>query len=315
MDSIAVAYGCRVSVSVEMSQGWRSLSDFVREMRPKIAAIPEMEPRRRADLLAFEAFGQDFVMQNPAAVNVAALAMQHEKRMVVHEMEVGVRRLVDGTDLRSLPSEPPRLLLTPWMIEVKEPTRERIFGDTASLGGYELDGSLFLVGLNYPDGIQVARWEPKWCGGEIEEGVAHETNTALIDDIDAHDRWARSAARFAVVFGLLLDVASSPLRVIEPKPKHIGKRARRNGAKVRPSTVVTRRVILDAVRAFAVAKDGATSTSRGELQTNVPVRGHLKRQPFGPANRDRKWIWVEGYSARRWVGPELRVTVGTLDAD
>jgi hypothetical protein len=39
------------------------------------------------------------------------------------------------------------------------------------------------------------------------------------------------------------------------------------------------------------------------MASEVEVRGHLKRQRHGPGNGQVKWIYVPGYSARRWVAP------------
>jgi hypothetical protein len=58
------------------------------------------------------------------------------------------------------------------VIETVHPERgEVLFDRTACLGGDQLDGASYLVGLDLPEGIRVARWEPRWSGEDLAEGV------------------------------------------------------------------------------------------------------------------------------------------------
>jgi hypothetical protein len=43
------------------------------------------------------------------------------------------------------------------------------------------------------------------------------------------------------------------------------------------------------------------------MATQTMVRGHLKRQPFGPRSSQRKWVYVSAYEARRWVSPKPQI--------
>src|SRR5262245_38080645 len=40
--------------------------------------------------------------------------------------------------------------------------------------------------------------------------------------------------------------------------------------------------------------------------TSMQALGHLKRQPYGPGSKERKWIYVASREARRWGSPKLR---------
>lgn len=285
------------------------------DLRAQIAG----DPRMLATAIAAQAWGERFVVEQPAAINLGALAVQTKGRLVAHEIERGARRLVDETDLHALPDESPTLLRGPWVLEVRDPTTARLLETglagrpTVSLAGYPLDGAIYLVGRQYPDGITVARWTPKWTGEDIDAGVARDTSP-LIDDVDAHHEWARDAARFAVVFGLLLDVAATPLRVYDPREAHRGKRSLRKGEKKPTPAWVTRRVLLDPDRKITERRpepsgeggDGPRSHLHAELR---PVSGFLRRQPHGPDGSLRKLIYVPGFEARRWVAPRVRVIV------
>jgi hypothetical protein len=60
---------------------------------------------------------------------------------------------------------------------------------------------------------------------------------------------------------------------------------------------VTRDVKLDVrdqVRSYVLGHKG------GRLSLQRLVRGHLKRQPYGPESSLRKWVHIEPY----WQGPE-----------
>ncbi len=291
---------------------WKHISVLVRAFHDATRGRPAPEDLRTgAAELAIRVHGTERTLTQPALLNLAALALSMP-RLTVHVIRAGVPDLVDATDLHALPAEPPRLLQAPWILEVRNPADgERLFGSTASLAGYELDGVRYLIGLGYPDGVMVARWRPVWSGGDLEAGVERGTSP-LIDDVDAHKEWAREAARFAVVLGLLLDAAGAPVRVREEGPVLAG---RRHG-QPRPATPwVTRRISLtESAQRSAAERAGAASTAGigGRSVARVPVHGHIKRQHFGPGGRETRMIYVASYEARRWVAPKpARVIVTT----
>lgn len=193
---------------------WTSISDLALELAPLAREVPTAAPIREAAAeVAVRRWGPAGVAGLPTLVNVAALAVSAARgRLLVHRVRPAAAALVDSTDLHSLPAEPPRLLRRPWILEARRPeTGERLFGETAALAGYQVDGVTYLIGLSYPDGARVARWTPRWTGGELDAGIPAETSP-LIDDADTHHAWVRDAARFAIVLGLLLDAEGAPLR-------------------------------------------------------------------------------------------------------
>ena len=147
-----------------------------------------------------------------ALVNCAGLALSMA-RLTRHELTADAIELVHATDLHTLPAEPPRLLRGAWIIESRRLERRQLFGDTASLGGYVLEGAVYLVGAGYLDGVAVAKWQPHWTGEDLDASVTPDTASWLIDDVDRHTAWARQAARFAVVFAVLLEAVSTPTTV------------------------------------------------------------------------------------------------------
>lgn len=77
---------------------------------------------------------------------------------------------------------------------------------------------------------------------------------------------------------------------------------------------IVRRVSLSQAHARYLAS--RTEGSSGEQPKDglkpveTLVRGHLKRQPYGPGRSERKWIYVQEYEARRWVSARpVRVDV------
>lgn len=284
---------------------WRGLADECGELHaiaPRLT-LPR-DAREAAAALAIARWGVRVVHEQLATVNVGALALAMRDRLVVHQVTSDASQRVHETDLHTLPGEPPRLLRGPWILEVRRPDRQVLFGATASLGGYELDGALYLVGLDYPDGVRVARWVPRW---EEREIVVPEDHSPLIDDVDAHHEWAQDAARYAVVLGILLDAEGTPLRVGEMRSAGFRAQA---GVRSRAGWVV-RRVHLDERRRRAsVGEPGEGTAPEGRIAATVAVTGHLKRQAYGPGRSQRRWIYVESYEARRWVAPRpLRIVV------
>lgn len=48
---------------------------------------------------------------------------------------------------------------------------------------------------------------------------------------------------------------------------------------------------------------GATLDTSGRVGVEVPVRAHLRRQRYGEGRQQERYVWIEGYAARRWVAP------------
>lgn len=296
---------------------WRHLSSFVRDLRDTSRRLgikaPVYDLRTAALDVAVGRHGAELVRGLPVVMNLAALAITLDP-LLVHEIRGDVPELVDATDLHALPGEAPRLLRRPFLLEVRHPDRgERLFGDTVGLGGYELGGAILIVGLTYPDGIVMARWTPTWSGEEIEASVAVD-RSPLIDGVDAgtHQAWAIDAARFVTVFGLLLDAAGTPVRLVDDVERE--KAPRGQSRKVKPPPAwITRYVSLSpspwGASGGAVEASGEASAPTGKEATVRPVRGHLKRQRHGPGNAERRWMWIESYEARRWVAPCARRVV------
>ncbi len=238
-------------------------------------------------------------------VNVCALAIAARERLIVHALRPSIPRVVAETDVHSVPSEPPRLLRGPWIVEVRRPQQgERLFGETVSLGGYSHNGSIYLIGMTYPVGIWMSRWCPRWEGEEIEDGVRVQ-RSALLEDVTAHAQMTREAARFAVVLGLLLDAEGAPIQARDEADQSRCLRRSQGGADA-SGPWVTRHVTLR--RGNAPADGEALSrVASGETSDRtvvaVTVRGHLKRQRHGRGSTLTKYVYIAGYSARRWVSP------------
>lgn len=284
---------------------WQSITDFVREMRaadrPHRPPLPEL--RHEAGRLAYETYG-DRVLDPDlmSLVNIAALTVLMRPRLVVHQITPGAASRVLDTDLHTLPGDPPRLLQGPWIVEVKRPGREKIFEDTASLAGYPLDGTIFLIGLQWPDGVRVVKWSPVWGAQDLAAGVPPDVSSPLIDNVDAHHEWAVVAARFALLLGLHLEAEGSPVAVAKETPAIGPKKSRRS---ITSSDWIVRRVGLrEPLREAEAGGHGEGTAPAGRIPTAALVRGHLKRQPWGPGKALRKWIYVDSYEARRWVSPK-----------
>lgn len=290
--------------------GFRTLSHLVREALERLPQMPGDQPgdiREAAAALAMATWGPAWVARQPALINAAALALHMASRQEMTDVRPGAARLVAETDLHSLPSEPPRLLRAPAvLLEVRHPDRERLTGDCVSLGAYQHDGGWYLLGLDAPDGIWGGLWRPTWGGEDLTAGVRLETHPLIEVQPGEHYERMTAAARLLVVLGLLLDAEGAPMREErERQAQRRGSAAERAGM----GGWTTRHLYLDDRRAGGAGGVGGAGPVEGRAEQEVPVRGHLKRQPHGPGGTLRKWLWVEGYEARRWVGVRPRRTV------
>ncbi|RKI05681.1 hypothetical protein D7Y15_32755 [Corallococcus sp. AB030] len=166
----------------------------------------------------------------------------------------------------------------------------RLFGDTLSLSGYSLDGTMYLLG-QLGDGRSVlASWRPRWTGEDLEEGPRPECSPVIDEGhTPPHAAWAREAARYAVIFGLLLEAEGSRLGIEEA-----GQREAHEGLPVR--TVYLR----GPVAVPPVSSETGFAWS-GAMERQA--RGYLTRQRHGPWLSLARWQFVSKRSMWRWVRP------------
>jgi hypothetical protein len=126
-------------------------------------------------------------------------------RIVVYELRPSAVRAIERLPLRELPSPPPQLLASPWIVEVGAPERgDRLFGDTVSLAGYEEDGRMVVIGMEMPERIRLTRWEhAAWTYAD-----------SLLRTAAAAD-WRHAGAIFVTTLGVLLEQPRGPLGVRE----------------------------------------------------------------------------------------------------
>ena len=291
---------------------WQSISDLVhRMMAHRDAAPADPDVRTRAAHLAVAVFGLEQVLSQPALVNIAALALSMD-RLVVHRLTADAAEQVRATELRAVPGKPPGLMRRPFIVESRRPERHPLFGQTAALAGYELDGRLFLIGLDYPDGIRVEPVRIHWQEQDIEPT---SVDSPLIEgDIHEHRLWAEQAAEWVVTLGALLEAEGAPLEDEDWSEAPASKRQRPGRRQKATDGWLVRRVALTRAAAQRVSSraDAETSAARrdGLVLGETWVRGHLRRQPYGPGRQLRKWVYIEGYEARRWMSRRpLRIDV------
>lgn len=317
-DLRALARRAPLTLSADLRAAYALMAPSVARDRSQAAALalrqlghPDHEPRTeeermRADMATMRLAG---VM---AMVDCAELALSFGPQLLVHALQPSAVRTVHTTDLHALPGEPPRLLRRPFLLESEWERGKRLFGNTACLGGYPLpDGRITLVGLLHPDGVSVVVWEPRW--GERE--VLRPDDAPLLLEggtREQHFAWGQQAARVAAMLGLLLDAEGTPLRYRDESGAGAIKKPMKAVKPGQGWTVrhvqVSERDTETAARARS-AHGGTTSGIEGREAQEVTVRGHIKRQRHGPGNSLSKTIYVPGYSARRWVAPEVEVRV------
>jgi hypothetical protein len=286
-----------------VAERWSGLSDLVRRLRREVERSPADLPlRERAGWVALASLHSttnheelaNRVEARPvdaqslqSMINLSALAILSQARPATWLCRPSASAVVHGTDLHSIPDAPPALLRAPGIVEARRPDQrgEVLWDDYASLGWYEIDGAIYLLGLRYPDGYAIARWTPRWTGGELEPELPDLDRSPLINDIDQHQAFARQAARYLIVLGLLAESEPTPLRIEVDRQER-----------------ATHHVYLGE-RTSAPRETETADTIEGRVAEAVVVSGHLKRQRYGEARAKVKWIYVAGYAARRWFAP------------
>ena len=267
--------------------------------------------RTKASLLALRQWGEAMVKDMTALVNVAGLALSLP-RLIVHQVSPGASHLVQSAALGSLPTEPPGFMQKAWLVESRHPERgEVLFGQTVSLGGYWLEGVLFLVGILYPDGAAVASWRPGW-GRDEQLDLPEVDATPLVADMEGYATWAREAALYIVRLSLLLKARQSPIESIAPGAK---KKSRQQNAKAaRDRGWAVRRIRLlhpeyEASPSAGGSQSPSSLSKEDRALLPVTVRGHLRRIAIGPKKQERAWRWIESHEAHRWMRNQVRVII------
>lgn len=289
----------------------RGLSDLAHSawLRARGRAPDSLSARERAAIVAVETWGVRALDPSVPLINVAALADAARARLVVHQLRAQTAELIDATDLRTLPSEPPALLRGPWIVEPADLVRP-LAGGVIGVGGYEIDGRTYVVTLTSDGAAQSGELTLHWGsddGPTIDDHGAGELGLLGL----TREQWAQplcQGLRTALLLGLLLDAERSPIGSSDAHPRARKGAARDERRAAEAWTVRTCGVRPSAVRG-APAGAGAPIDGAYRLAVETPVRGHLKRQPHGPKGGERKFVWVESYEARRWVAPASRVRV------
>lgn len=155
---------------------WTSLDMLARIAQgvPIPGEIEQQGLRIRAAYVALTTWGK----QAPEGiVNVCALAILG--RDYIERIRIDPQALPPRSNARAWR---PHTQPCPWIVESISHERP-LFSATVELGGYSLDGDDYLIGLEYPDGCQVAR------RGEFE-------GSSLVDDEAEHARWTDAATAF-----------------------------------------------------------------------------------------------------------------------
>lgn len=249
--------------------------------------------REAAGHTAIAAWGLEMVEDLQELVNMAALGIVASAPVRTHQVRPAAARHVAETDLHSLPEERPQLLRAPWLLEVRRPELgEALFRETFALGGYNLEGTTYLVGLTLDGGACVATWRPSWTGGDLAEGTRQDYSP-LVEPAHVGELqdWARAAARFAVVYSLLVEAESSPLRVEAGRQRD------------NPAGLAVSGVYLDGALGEAAGAVPASAPTTGLIPAETSVRGHLRRQRYGPEMALTKWVYISQHGSWRWVRP------------
>lgn len=292
----------------------KPLSSFVRPLWEEARrGVPEpfaSDPRAAGFSLATKLHGVERVMGGASGlINIGTLAFCARDRLLVHEMSREACEIVDAADLHALPPEMPTRLRSPWVIEVRGPDRETLCGNLISIGLYTVASEHFVVALTATGGLVMSKWTPRWGEAEIDQSVTLQSNE-WINDSDTHATEVRHAVRFATILAVMLEASNTPL-TMESEPNDSGPANIRGKDRGERRAWAYGKVSLsDRARIDRAMSESEQALNREGLSSaDVPVSGHLKRVPYGPEGSLRRWQWIDGYSARRWIAPAARVRV------
>jgi hypothetical protein len=197
---------------------------------------------------------------------------------------------------------------------VRKPEEEHLFGTTVALGGYWHNNRCHLIGLQWPDGIRVVNWEPKWSASDPDAGTEQalsDKEMGFIEEgsFEEQQQWAKDAAHFALSMSLLLEAYESPLEVKREDGPKGG--ARKPGQPLKSGDWITNHVYLtiEPKPRKLTAEHIPPKPNKDAIAETIIVRPYLRRQRFGPRLQEIRWIWISAHEAIRWRSTKPKRTV------
>lgn len=304
--------------------------------------------------LSVRTFGRDATITATGLTDVAEYALAVRDRFVVHSVRAGAARLARETTLPIVPDRCPIALETPLLLEARHADRgECLVGDITGIAVHpqpdNIHGACLRVIVRaVPDKLLVFRWVPRWTGEDVE-GTVDPAGLVGMMGFPTAQPTGVTAARFLLVFALLLEASRSPLEARgEEADGDTGDTGGATGHKgpkggPRPPTApmgpsgpnapagiaTTRHVYLSrdfereradalAQRARASAQTNAQGSAPRSDLVPVPamVGGHLHRYQVGPRTEGRRaWLFVSPYRSTRLAGPRSTVDVHRARGD
>jgi hypothetical protein len=266
--------------------------------------------RRMGAGIIAQAYGEEIV-KTEAYIKVGELAWKSRGKPATYAMRPSASRVVEQTDLCSIPSEAPPMLCRPGIVEARRPeTGERLWGDVVSLAWYQALGpeleppqlmpTMYVIGQTWPNGIFMTKWQPAWTGEDLDDQLpAPNWGAGLLESVEAfsHFNLARLSARFLVILALLEQIEDGPLNFeVDKITKERQVRPRDLSAKgFKPPPLLPR----------PEAQDSVDPSMRVLADTNV--RGHLRRFRVGKGREKIQWNYIHGHHAKRWFLPNFTV--------
>jgi len=290
------------------------ITKLIAPLRKIVERLPPMSIVPNAVTAAVVAahYGDEIIEDDPVfASKLGALAIKSRGQPATYMTRPSASRVVEETDLCSIPSEPPPILCSPGIIEARRPeTGERLWDDVVSLAWYEVAGAersppqllpaIMLFGQCWPDRHFAARWQPVWTGEDLDEQMPPvDWGANLLDSVDAfeHQRYAKAAARFLVIFGLLEQIDDGPLRFeIDKKTKTRQVRLRDLSARGHQAPPLLPR---------AEVQNPVDPSVR--VLGDTMVKGHLRRFRIGEGRAGIRWKYIHDYRSKRWFSPRYTV--------
>lgn len=140
-------------------------------------------------------------------------------------------------------------------------------------------------------------------GDQDVEGAFYQTLDLFIDDVVGHREDTIKMVIFALTLGALLEAEGTPLTTRSVR-QEAGATRRKYGKPKKPLVWSVSQVGLkpQPVSEKEATEPTESSDMSGRHAEKVRVRGFLRRQPFGPARTERKWVYVASFESTRYKG-------------
>jgi len=219
------------------------------------------------------------------------------KKITVYTLTDGVIGKVKHTKVENIPNEIPKYMKQSFLFEARND--KTLFDDIQSIGGFIYNDELFLIIGTIGDRFYCQREKSSFDGRKLDDiNFVYNTEIEYGKFLDIKTR--KDTFAFVTILSLMLEAEKTPLLIdnkMGKKNKGINKKS------TYESEWINKRIYIDKnIKYNNKLKSQEVLDKNGKQLKDVIVSGYLRKQHYGKENSLTKWIYIDSFDSKRWVG-------------